>query len=289
MVSLYRNRGKKGSFWPNFFQKTPGKAQKVPEKARKEPKNAWARPGGAERRPSKSVFDSGDGGESPPERGGTMWKEIFWVFPAGRKGCRRGRGQERLVWEAPRGWGPARRKGFRRGGGWRDRRYFREGPRREEKAAERWSRRGRSKRRFGEGAPPRGRSASEVGAGRGRRGWCFGKGGRWEEGTWRGGGRETTVRVLPWKGRPPGGGGSGEVGLEGWVRMVLRGEGARWEEGAVEGRDWRGASGKESGRGGQRKGAARRRLPVMYFFTAAFSAALPGFPGGGRRGPRPAR
>lgn len=45
-----------------------------------------------------------------------MWKEIFWVFPAGRKGCRRGRGQERLVWEAPRGWGPAGRTGQWRGG-----------------------------------------------------------------------------------------------------------------------------------------------------------------------------
>ena len=107
MVSLYRKRGKKGSFWPNFFQKTPGKAQKVPEKARKEPKNARARPGGAERHPSKSVFDSGQSG-----RRGTRCKIKFrGVIPAegreaGEAGAGRGRcGRRHGVGAPPGGWG----------------------------------------------------------------------------------------------------------------------------------------------------------------------------------------
>ncbi len=120
-------------------------------------------------------------------------------------------------------------------------------------------------RRRGDGAPPEGGGGGEEGTWRGRRGWCFGErepaGGReaGEVGAERGGcGRRRGVEA------PPGGWGGGGRGLEGGA----------WER--------------------ERKGWAEKRsrpeaAPNHVLFTAASSAALPGFPGGGRRGPRPAR
>ena len=108
-----------------------------------------------------------------------------------------------------------------------------------------------------------------------------GRTGRWRGGAGRGGVRKTAAGL-----GPPGGGTEGGAG--GVVRMVLRGEGARgrkgrWKEG-LEGGAWE----------RERKGRAEKRsrpeaAPNHVLFTAASSAALPGFPGGGRRGPRPAR
>ncbi len=104
-------------------------------------------------------------GEGVSERRGrerSVWEAPRGWGPAGRKGCQRGGGRERLVREALRrgspagrrgvvvrrglgatgtggtwGWGPHRRKRASEKQGWRGRWYFREGPHREEGAAER--------------------------------------------------------------------------------------------------------------------------------------------------------
>ena len=255
MVSLYRKRGKKGSFWPNFFQKTPGKAQKVPEKARKEPKNARARPGGAERHPSKSVFDSGQSG-----RRGTRCKIKFrGVIPAegreaGEAGAGRGRcGRRHGVGAPPGGWG-----GGGRGLEGQARVVLWKGSPPGEGVSERWGLRG-----AGAGGAAGLRPHREDGRrkGGGGRGWCGkrrGDGAPPEDGTVGGGagrgscGRRRGVEA------PPGGReverrGSGEAGaggaaglgprreegvparrgLKGLVREAL-GEGARREDGVVE-------------------------------------------------------